>query len=101
MTPEQYQNWKDFALRMARHAFPRATEARRIKIEKEVQDFFSNYDHNPEIVAKILDWDNSPTYVCDQVTQFLQNHDHYRLNHRTGEEVDHGNKFKNQFFQYF
>ena len=41
MTPEQYDRWKDFSLRMARHAFPAATEARIGKMVCEIEGFFS------------------------------------------------------------
>lgn len=94
MTPLQYERWKDFSLRMARHAFPDATEARRGKIARSVEDFFSWYDG--EDVSEIEDWDSSPAYICDRVDDHLNHHQHYRYNERTGEETECGNKFANQ-----
>ncbi|NTG07179.1 hypothetical protein [Rhizobium rhizogenes] len=96
MSPDQFDRWKDFSIRMACHAFPSATQARRLKIEKEVAAFFSWYDRDSEEVAKITDWDNSPSYICDQVDNHLESHQHYRYNHKTGCEEPHGNKFENQ-----
>ena len=96
MTPEQYENWKDFSVRMARHAFPDATEARRAKIEQHIEGFFSWYDDDPETVSKIVDWDNGPTYICDAVNKNLSEHQHYRYFEKTGEEVERRNRFANQ-----
>lgn len=95
MTPEQYARWKDFSLRMARNAFPDATEARRQKIESKITGFFSWYDDDPETVAKIVDWDNSPTYICDAMSDYLSDHYHER-EMRNGRLEPRGNKFESQ-----
>lgn len=96
MTPEQYERWKDSSLRMARCAFPSATEARRVKIAAEIDRFFCvHYDDAPDEVAKITDWDNSPSYVGDQVSSFLNEHYHERLRN-DGTYEPFGNKFENQ-----
>jgi hypothetical protein len=107
MTPEQYERWKDFALRMARHAFPDATPARRAKIEEEINQFFwSSYDDEPKRIAEIIDWDNCPPYewhgrtyynpcVGDEVSSFLSDHYHERLGRR-GRYEPRGNKFESQ-----
>lgn len=92
MTPEQYERWKDFALRMAGQAFPDATEARRAKITESITGFFSWYDG--EDVSEIVDWDNGPSYIGDQVSSHLSNHYHERET-RNGYEP-RGNKFENQ-----
>jgi len=92
VTPEQYERWKDFALRMARGAFPDATEARRTKIAESISGFFSWYDG--EDVSEIVDWDNGPSYIGDQVSSHLSSHYHERET-RSGYEP-RGNKFENQ-----
>lgn len=94
MVPEQYDRWKDFSMRMARHAFPDATEARREKIASNIEGFFSWYDGTD--VSEIVDWDNGPAYIGDAVTDHLNRHLHYRYKERTGEEVERGNRFANQ-----
>lgn len=94
MTPQEYDRWKDFSIRMALHAFPDATEARRKKIAANIEGFFSWYDG--EDVSEIVDWDNAPAYICDRVDDHLSRHLHYRYNERSGEETDCGNKFANQ-----
>lgn len=96
MTPEQFDRWKDFSIRMARHAFPEATPARRIKIEEQINGFFSWYDRNDAEVAEIANWDSAPTYIGDAVDSHLERHRHYRYNERTGYEEPMGNKFENQ-----
>lgn len=96
MSPEQFDRWKDFATRMARHAFPSATPERRVKIEKRLNAFFSWYDRNDADVAAIVDWDNSPSYIGDRVDDHLHDVQHYRYNERTGQERECGNKFANQ-----
>lgn len=96
MTPEQFDRWKDFALRMARHGFSRATEARRAKIAEEVDAFFSWYDSDSDEVAQIVGWDNGPSYIGDAVDQHLQHHRHYSFNARTGQGTELGNRFANQ-----
>lgn len=94
MTPAQYENWKDFALRMARHGFVTATTERREKIAASIEGFFSWYDGQD--VSQIVDWDNSPSYICDAVMSHLNPHDHYKFNERTGQEIECGNKFYDQ-----
>lgn len=107
MTPEQFDRWKDFSVRMALHGFPHATAARRKKIEDRVLSFFSWRERDSEETAKIIDWDNTPSYesggrtyynpsVGDEVSSFLNDHEHYHYNERTGREVECGNKFANQ-----
>lgn len=96
MTPEQFDNWKDFCLRMARHGFDGATARRSAGIEEEVNGFFSWYDRDSEDVRQIVDWDNSPTYICDRVSDWTARHEHYRYNRRTGNETPRANRFANQ-----
>lgn len=94
MTPEQYERWKDFSLRMALDAFPGATEERRKKMARSIECFFDWYDN--EDVSQIVDWDSGPDYICDQVENHLNRYRHYRYNERTGEETEHRNRFANQ-----
>ena len=79
---------------MARHAFPNATEARREKIERELLKWFSWYDDGG--YKSVFSWDAGPAYICDEVDNFLRNHDHYWFNERTGEDVPRRNRFMNQ-----
>jgi hypothetical protein len=94
MTPEQYDRWKDFALRMARQAFPTATEARRARIVESINEFFSWYDDTD--VSEIGGWDDGPSHIGDEVNNHLSSHQHYRYNEKIGEEVERGNRFANQ-----
>ena len=93
MTPEQYERWKDFALRMAGNAFPTATEARRRKIAESVEGFFWSYDGTD--VSSLVDWDSSPAYIGDEVSRYLNNHYHER-EQRNGMIEPRGNRFESQ-----
>lgn len=95
MTPEQFDRWKDFATRMARHAFPSATPERRMKIEKQLDAFFNWYDRDSEEVAAIVGWDSSPSYIGDEVSRFLESHYHEK-EFSNGRIEPRGNKFENQ-----
>lgn len=92
---------------MARHAFPNSTAARRLKIEQDINAFFSWRERDSEETAAIVDWDNCPPYQCggrtyynpsvgDAVSSHLSAHQHYRFNDRTGRERECGNRFANQ-----
>jgi len=94
MTPEQYDRWKEFSLRMAQHAFSKATLVRREKIYGSVENFFSLYDDGPKTVSQIVNWDNAPTYVCDAASDHLSDHYHERETKHGFEP--RGNKFENQ-----
>ena len=60
MTQEQYDRWKDFALRMARTCFKRRRRPNTAWIVESVQDFFGELD--PLDIPCIRDWDNSDDY---------------------------------------
>lgn len=92
MTPEQYERWRDFSLRMARNAFPEATEGRRRKIAESIEGFFSWYDGQD--VSDICDWDSGPSYIGDAVNSHLDRHYHERWT-KDGLEPRR-NKFENQ-----
>lgn len=96
MTPEQFDNWKDFAYRMARAGFDGITPARKTRIEDELDAFFSWRSRDDQETAEIVDWDSGPAFVCDSVQSALSRHDHSRYNDRTGIERDCGNKFYGQ-----
>lgn len=72
MTPEQFGRWKDFACRMARHAYPCYREANRKKIEGFVRDFFWTYfDGQSETISGTDSWDQGPdVYVCDLMSDY-------------------------------
>ena len=60
MTPEQYERWKDFALRMARTCFQTSRRPNSRWITEVVEDFFDGFDEDD--VPCIVDWDNSVEY---------------------------------------
>ncbi len=61
MTPEQYERWKDFALRMARTCFAKHRRPSAAWIEDVVEDFFETRLDQDDVVC-ISDWDNSTEY---------------------------------------
>jgi len=60
MTSEQFERWRDFALRMARTCYATSRRPSVTWIEEVVRDFFSSIDD--EDVPCIVDWDNSRPY---------------------------------------
>ena len=70
MTTEEFQRWRDFAARMARHGWPKATDARKAKIEECCTAFIDQYKDAPETVGG---WDGSEAgvYICDDITWFF------------------------------
>jgi hypothetical protein len=60
ITNEQYERWKDFALRMARTCFKRRRNPTAAEIETNVEFFFDCLDE--EDLLSIVDWDNSDPY---------------------------------------
>ena len=84
MTREQYDRWRDFAVRMARHGFPRYREANRKKIEGFVRDFFwINFDGDEKMIADVESWDGG---VCDDIGEF-ETHDINVSLRRPGDRV--------------
>lgn len=95
MTPEQYDRWLDFAVRMARNGWENMTEARRGRLESSVRSFISYQDRLGD-VSDIKSWDDSPAYICDRVTEwFSSEHEHYWTDRR-GDQIEFGNKFYTQ-----
>lgn len=60
MSPEQFERWRDFSLRMARTCFRTFRRPNARWIAGVVEDFFDGLDE-PDIPC-IVDWDNSTEY---------------------------------------
>jgi hypothetical protein len=93
MTKEQFERWKDFALRMAEHAYPRATEARKKKRVEEVADYFYWRELQNDW-PEIGDWDynNCGYHPCSEVDEFFDKYRHW--NEKIGWYDE--NRFHNQ-----
>ena len=78
MIYEQFLRWEDFAIRMAEHCFPHATEARRNKILYQVKDYF-HWRRYQNDWPDIMDWDgnNDDYFLGDQVDDFFEEYLHY------------------------
>src|SRR5688500_1584777 len=61
MTAEQYERWKDFALRMARTCFRGSRRPTTAWIVEVVEDFFGSLSE--EDIPCIVNWDNSDDYA--------------------------------------
>lgn len=68
MTPEQYDRWKDFAIRMARTCFKRRRRPDAKWIVKEVEYVFSMIDE--EDIPVLESWDSG--------NEYLEGHPYYR-----------------------
>lgn len=67
MTPEQYERWKDFSVRMAKTAFRRNRRPSSHDIIGMVEDFFASiegygFEYDPESICCIRSWDHSDPY---------------------------------------
>ena len=78
MTYKQFRRWESFAMRMAKHCYPKATKARKAKIIEEVKDYFY-WRRLQKDWSEITDWDgNGDNYcLCDQVREFFEKYLHY------------------------
>lgn len=65
MTREQFNRWRDFALRMV-EILTVTKRPSREWVRERVEDFIDGF--SDEDVEKIEDWDSSPVYVCDRST---------------------------------
>jgi hypothetical protein len=72
MTPEQYDRWKDFAVRMARTCWTNRNRPSRDWIVEQVAEVFGQLD--PKDIVSIKDWDNSEPYP--------EGHPYYRRTYR-------------------
>lgn len=68
MTPEDFEHWKDFALRMAK--LPSRTPPRKWVVE-QVGWFFEVNNHPKYDVEDVTSWDQGESLVCDKVSEFL------------------------------
>lgn len=82
MTNEQYERWKDFALRMAKTCFKHRRKPTWKEILENVNHFFDCLD--PEDIPCIVDWDNSNHYS--------ETSPYYSRTHRTSCWHCHGSK---------
>lgn len=60
VTPEQFERWHDFSLRMARTCFTRKRNPSPAEIEENVEHFFECID--PEDLLSFVNWDHSDPY---------------------------------------
>lgn len=81
MTREQFDRWQDFAVRMAIHGYPRATERRREKIRKEIQNYFDEREYQEDWPV-IDDWDYNDDFgsLSGDVDDFFERYRHWRRN---------------------
>lgn len=68
MTKTQFERWKDFATRMAKRVYSAHRRPTGAWILEMVENFIDRFDEND--IAKIVDWDSSPVYVCDRMSEF-------------------------------
>ena len=78
MTPQQYERWKDFAIRMARRGWPPGALRRPLPawVEHMVEWWFDAYLPDDEIPS-VTSWDGAPAYICDSVSEFIWNREPY------------------------
>ena len=82
ITKEQYERWKDFAVRMAKTCFMNRRRPGWKEILSNVECFFDYLD--PEDLKGIVDWDNSDPYPPESP--------YYRRTYRTLCRHCHGTK---------
>ncbi len=82
MNPKQYENWKDFAGRMAESCFKHRRSPTWKEIRDNVSSFFECLD--PEDIQCIQNWDNSDSYPVGSPL--------YRRTYRTSCWHCHGSK---------
>jgi hypothetical protein len=91
MTQEQYNNWKDFAVRMGRTVYQSATEKRQKKILDKILDYFSWRELQNDW-PEIMDWDGNKDdyFLADAVEEFFDEHRHWsrKLACHTGKLYD-------------
>ena len=69
MTAEQYERWKDFALRMAKTCFNRRRRPSRDWIIEQVESWFSWRDYQKDW-GDYNSWDQDSYPLCDHVSEF-------------------------------
>src|SRR4030042_2052269 len=85
MKKEQYENWKDFAMRMAQRGFkPEITRTGQYKnyVYKAVEYFFERIiNYGVSNIENIDNWDhsdNNDPNVCDFLAEMLENDNPYK-----------------------
>jgi hypothetical protein len=69
VTTEQFNRWRDFAVRMARHGWPTMTRQRKDEIEQLCAGFFDGYCANS--LEEIHDWDDPIGDWVDEYNEHL------------------------------
>lgn len=60
MTQQQFDNWRDFAIRMSRTAFPHKRNPNPARIEQMVTDFFDEFEQ--DAIECVRNWDRCDEY---------------------------------------
>lgn len=71
MTKKQFKRWESFSVRMAKHAYPNATEARQAKIVEAVKWLLWIFEGS---YKNIIGWDysaNNDEYICDRISRLM------------------------------
>lgn len=71
MTNEQYQRWKDFAMRMARTCFRNHRRPNSVWIIEQVDSWFYWRDYQGDWV-EYTSWDQDDYPLCDHVNEFYE-----------------------------
>ncbi len=74
ITPEQFNRWQDFSLRMARACFRRNRNPCPAEIEANVKHFFDCLD--PEDLTSFVNWDHSAPYPEGSPRHGTDSYDH-------------------------
>jgi hypothetical protein len=92
MTKEQFDRWRDFAVRMAEHGYPYATVCRRAKIREEVKSYFEEREFQQDWPI-IGCWDYNEKFgsVSSDVDEFF-----YRYQHWQRDTDSYGGRFCDQ-----
>lgn len=74
----QFTRWKEFAVRMAEHCYPKATAARKEKILAAVKDYFFWREYQQDW-KEYTDWDGNgdDCILSDDVDEFFDKYRHY------------------------
>ena len=93
MTDQQYERWKDFAMRMARTCFRHLRRPSSHWVIEQVESWFYWRDHQQDW-GNYSSWDqDSPYCLCDHVSEFYSDLESY--SYSEDEEVDY--KAQEQF----
>lgn len=76
MNQQQFDRWRDFAVRMARECYGSSRRPSAAWILKHVENFIDLCASQTE---EINDWDQGPVYVCDEMASYTTDHGFYRI----------------------